>query len=146
MLILREAFRGTKRFDVFQTNLGVGRNLLSDRLGMLVEEGILDRVQYQDSPERFEYRLTGKGQDLYPVLVALMNWGDRYTVERAPVRLIHDGCGHDASPTLVCGHCQEEIGWHDVHAEYEPGAWLTPADAVPHGENGSRKMVGTGAL
>jgi DNA-binding HxlR family transcriptional regulator len=145
MLILREAFRGTRRFNTFQANLGLGRNLLSDRLQLLVEEGILDRVQYQEGPDRFEYRLTSKGEDLYPVLVALMSWGDRYKVDQPPVRIIHDACGHDAEPEMVCGHCHEPFGRRDVHAEYGPGAWLTPLDAVP-ADDRSGGLVGTAAL
>src|SRR5262249_16706174 len=75
MLILREAFRGTARFDAFQARLEVGRTLLSDRLARLVDEGVFEREQYSFRPERYEYRLTRKGLDLYPVLLALMDWG-----------------------------------------------------------------------
>lgn len=145
MLILREAFRGTRRFDGFQANLGLGRNLLSDRLSLLVSEGIMERVQYQEGPKRYEYRLTSKGQDLYPVLVMLMSWGDRYKVDRAPVRLVHDACGHEATAAMVCGHCGEPFGSRDVHAEYEPGAWLMPEDAV-RDDDRDRVLVGSGAL
>ena len=77
MLVIREAFMGVRRFDDFQRNLGVARNVLTDRLGRLVEEGILGRMPYQERPERFEYRLTGKGVDLWPVMMSLMPWGDR---------------------------------------------------------------------
>ena len=78
MLIIRDAFLGVRRFDDFQRELGVARNVLTDRLGRLVEEGILERRAYQERPERFEYRLTEKGIDLWPVLVSLMKWGDRH--------------------------------------------------------------------
>jgi DNA-binding HxlR family transcriptional regulator len=123
MLILREAFRGTSRFDVFQTRLGVGRTLLSDRLARLVEEEIFERAVYMERPERHEYKLTQKGLDLYPVLLALMDWGDRYKVEEPPVRLIHKACGEPAEPRLVCGHCSEPVGYYDLRAEYAPDAW-----------------------
>ncbi len=66
MLILREAFRGTARFDTFQSQLSIGRTLLSERLNRLVEEEIFERVRYSERPERFEYKLTRKGLDLYP--------------------------------------------------------------------------------
>src|SRR3954447_20336744 len=79
LLILRDAFLGTRRFDDFQRNLGVARNVLQSRLQRLVDEGVLRRVRYQQRPERFEYRLTRKGVDLWPILVALMKWGDKYT-------------------------------------------------------------------
>jgi DNA-binding HxlR family transcriptional regulator len=123
VLILREAFRGTTRFDTFQSRLGLGRTLLSDRLSVLVGEGIFERVRYQERPERYEYRLTGKGLDLYPVLLALMQWGDRYKVDEPPVTLVHEGCGEAARPRLACGNCAEPIGYFDLRAEYAPGAW-----------------------
>src|SRR3954462_7920189 len=78
LLILRDTFLGTRRFDDFQRNLGIARNILQSRLARLVDEGILRRVRYQERPERFEYRLTRKGVDLWPILVALMKWGDRH--------------------------------------------------------------------
>jgi DNA-binding HxlR family transcriptional regulator len=123
MLILREAFRGTKRFDALQSRLSIGRTLLSDRLNVLVDEGIFERVQYQDRPRRYEYRLTDKGLDLYPVLLALMRWGDRYKVDEPPVRLIHSACGETATPQMVCSYCAEPVEYGDLRAEYAPGAW-----------------------
>lgn len=81
-LVLRETFLRTRRFDDFQARLGLTRHLLADRLGKLVEDRILERVPYQERPQRFEYRLTEKGRDLYPVIVALMAWGD-HRIERA---------------------------------------------------------------
>jgi DNA-binding HxlR family transcriptional regulator len=123
MLILREAFRGTARFDTFQARLDVGRTLLSDRLGRLVEEGVFERARYLERPERYEYKLTRKGLDLYPVLLALMDWGDRYKVDEPPVRLIHKACGEEAEPQLVCRHCAEPVGYFDLRAEYAPDAW-----------------------
>ena len=97
MLIIREAFRGTRRFDAFQQRLGVGRNVLSNRLARLTADGIFERVLYQGAPDRYEYRLTEKGMDLYPVLLMLMRWGDRYKVDEPPVRLFHKDCGELAS-------------------------------------------------
>ncbi len=94
MMILRECFRGERRYDHFRSKLGLGSGVLNDRLRVLVDEGILDRVRYQERPARYEYRLTAKGADLYPVLVALMAWGDRYVNDVPPVRLVHRGCGH----------------------------------------------------
>src|SRR3954465_15499240 len=86
LLILREAFLGTRRFDDFQRNLGIARNVLQSRLARLVEEGVLRRERYQERPERFEYRLSRKGVDLWPVLVSLMKWGDKYSAPNgAPV-------------------------------------------------------------
>lgn len=123
MLLLREAFRGTARFDAFQSRLEIGRTVLSERLNRLVDEGVFERVPYSDRPQRFEYKLTRKGLDLYPVLLALMEWGDRYKVSDPPVRLFHKACGEEAEPYLVCSHCAEPVGYGDLRAEYAPGAW-----------------------
>jgi DNA-binding HxlR family transcriptional regulator len=118
LLVLREAFRGVRRFDAMQANLGIARNTLTARLRTLEAHGILERRCYQERPARFEYRLTQKGRDLYPVLVALMQWGDRYAAGAAgpPVRLVHMGCGHDAPPVLACGHCGEPVTARDIRA------------------------------
>ena len=118
MLILREAFTRTRRFEDFQRTLGVARNVLSDRLGRLVDEGVLERRPYQDNPVRYEYRLTEKGLDLYPVLVSLMQWGNRYGGfdTGPPVELEHKRCGHATTPKLVCSQCGEELHAREVVA------------------------------
>ena len=84
LLIIRDAFLGLRRFDEFQESLGIARNVLTDRLARLVEEGILDRVRYSERPERYEYRLTAKGRDLGIALAGLRQWGDKYLSERPP--------------------------------------------------------------
>ena len=86
-LIVRDAFLGLRRFDELCASLGIARNVLADRLGRLVEEGILERVPYQERPARYEYRLTEKGEDLFTALNAIRQWGDRY-VSAAPMRLL----------------------------------------------------------
>src|SRR3954470_9045942 len=89
LLVIRDAFMGVRRFDDFQRDLGVARNVLTDRLTRLVEDGILEKRRYQERPERFEYRLTEKGLDLWPVLVSLMKWGDRHApAEAGPPTLV----------------------------------------------------------
>jgi DNA-binding HxlR family transcriptional regulator len=123
MMILRECFRGERRYDHFRTKLQLGSNVLNDRLRVLVTEGVLARVQYEDRPPRHEYRLTTKGADLYPVLVALMAWGDKYENDVPPVRLIHRDCGHAAEPRMTCAHCAKPVTWRDMTAEFEPDAW-----------------------
>ncbi len=110
LLVLREAFLGVRRFADFQRILGAPRAVLTDRLATLVEQGILRRVPYQAEGERqrHEYRLTAKGLDLYPTLVALMEWGDRYLGDggTAPLELRHRECGEPVHLALVCdaGH------------------------------------------
>ena len=84
LLIIRDVFLGLRRFDQLQESLGVARNVLADRLNRLVEEGILERVQYSERPRRFEYRLTDKGRELNVALTALRQWGDQHLSEKPP--------------------------------------------------------------
>lgn len=123
LVILREAFEGRRRFEDMQRHLGIARNILAGRLQRLVAEGILERRPYSERPPRYEYRLTEKGRDLYPVLVSMMRWGDRYTSGDAgpPVRLVHEPCGHEADPRLVCSHCGAVVDPAQMRAEPGPG-------------------------
>lgn len=116
MLIMRNAFMGIRRFDDFQINLGVTRHLLSDRLKRLVEEDILKKVPYQDRQQRFEYRLTEKGRELYPVILSLVKWGDKWMDQGlgAPLNYIHQSCGKQFVPLLVCSECHEEVNTRNV--------------------------------
>ena len=84
LLIVRDAFLGLRRFDQFQESLGIARNVLTDRLNRLVEEGVLERVRYSERPARYEYRLTRKGRDLQIALAGLRQWGDAYVSEKPP--------------------------------------------------------------
>lgn len=126
MLVIREAFNGVRRFDDFQSRLGIARNVLAARLQSLVDHGVLERRQYQDRPPRCEYRLTEKGRDLYPVLIAMLTWGDKWTAgeDGPPLRLVHS-CGHEPNATLVCSHCGEKLEARHVRAERP-----TPAGAA----------------
>ncbi len=123
MLILREAFNGVRRFDGFQRCLGIARNVLAARLQRLVDSGILERRRYQERPERFEYRLTDKGRDLYPVLMSLLHWGDKWAVSEAgpPVLLTHTSCGHAPGPVLACEHCGDKLDARDVTVRRRDG-------------------------
>jgi DNA-binding HxlR family transcriptional regulator len=111
MLVIRDAFHGVRRFDDFQERLGIARNVLSDRLSRLVEEGILEKRPYQERPQRFEYRLTSKGVDLFPVLVSLMKWGDRHAPDPGgpPMLVLHRGCGGQVDERLLCDRCGEPV-------------------------------------
>lgn len=110
LLILREALYGVSRFDDFQANLKIPRPVLSDRLTLLLTHGLLVREPYQAEGQRVRhgYRLTEKGADLLPALVALMQWGDRYLADSAgpAVLLLHKGCGAHVQAELICasGH------------------------------------------
>jgi DNA-binding HxlR family transcriptional regulator len=81
LLIVRDAFRGLTRFDEFQESLGIARNILTERLNLLADEGILERVRYSERPERYDYRLTPKGRDLRLALAGLRQWGDIHVGE-----------------------------------------------------------------
>jgi DNA-binding HxlR family transcriptional regulator len=124
ILVLREAFMRVRRFDDFQRNIGVARNILSARLRKLVEAGVLERRQYSDRPPRFEYRLTECGLDLYPAIVALMEWGDRYVANPGgpPVLLHHRSCGRESTLLMVCSECREPIRARDMQPRPGPGA------------------------
>lgn len=122
-LVLREAFYGVRRFDDLQASLGIGRNILTERLRRLVDQDLLERRKYQDRPERFEYVLTPKGHDFYPVLAAMVAWGDRWLDggKGAPVLLRHKGCGKVTHAEVVCSECGEPLVARDVRTEIGPG-------------------------
>jgi DNA-binding HxlR family transcriptional regulator len=123
LLILRDAFLGTRRFEDFQRSLGIARNVLQARLQRLVAEGVLRRERYQERPERFEYRLTRKGVDLWPVIVALMKWGDTYAAPGGPPVVIrHVGCGGAIDDRRICQACGRQLQAHEARAEPGPGA------------------------
>jgi DNA-binding HxlR family transcriptional regulator len=121
LLILREAFSGVTRFEGFH-RLGISRNVLTERLARLTREGVLERVPYQEAPRRDAYELTEKGRDLYPVLVSLLAWGDRWLVgpEGPPVRLVH-ACGARFLPVCSCPECGEVLRPDRVRALAGPG-------------------------
>jgi DNA-binding HxlR family transcriptional regulator len=123
LVILRQAFSGIKRYEDFQTSLGISRSLLSDRLGKLVGAGILRREPYKDAIRtRERYRLTDKGLDLYPVLMALREWGDRYMAEDGPpLKVRHRDCGGEPRIHLQCDGCGEEVGPRDGEPKAGPG-------------------------
>ncbi|UAW98195.1 helix-turn-helix transcriptional regulator [Halopseudomonas nanhaiensis] len=123
LLILRDCFLGIRRFDAFERRLGVTRHVLADRLKKLVEAQVLVRVAYQQKPLREEYRLTDKGKDLHPVMLALVHWGDRHMADQrgAPVLHRHKACGQLMRPVTVCSECGEAVGVRDVVVEAGPG-------------------------
>src|SRR3954465_8997419 len=129
LLVLREAFMGVRRFTVMQRELGVARNVLSARLAKLVEQGSLERRQYQDRPARFEYRLTEKGKELQPAILTLLRWGDEHLApDGPPAELVHQGCGHVAHAEVVCSHCGEALHTSNVSLRAGPGL-RRPANA-----------------
>lgn len=122
MLIIRDAFMGITRFDQFQERLGISRNILNQRLTRLVEEDVLRKVQYREHPPRFEYKLTAKGRDLWPVLTAMRQWGDAYAApDGPPVQIVHHDCGAVSEAVMTCASCGEALGPRAVRAISGPG-------------------------
>jgi DNA-binding HxlR family transcriptional regulator len=123
MLILRDVFLGVTRFEDIQRRLGIARNILNLRLNHLVETGVLKKVPYSDHPPRYDYRLTDKGRDLWPVLTAMRQWGDQYAApDGPPVQMTHKSCGHISEAVMVCSACGERLRARDVVAVPGPGA------------------------
>jgi DNA-binding HxlR family transcriptional regulator len=122
MLIVRDAFLGITRFDQFQERLGISRNILNQRLARLVDEGILQRVPYSEHPPRYDYRLTAKGRDLWPVLTAMRQWGDKHAApDGPPLEVVHKACGKVSQAVMTCSACGERLTARDVRAKPGPG-------------------------
>ncbi|MGH9018235.1 MAG: winged helix-turn-helix transcriptional regulator [Acidimicrobiales bacterium] len=131
MLIVRDAFLGVTRFDAFQQRLDISRNILQQRLSRLVETGVLHRRQYCEHPPRYDYVLTDKGRDLWPVVTAMRQWGDHYSAPHGPPLVVtHKECGSAADTVLVCGSCRDPVGARDMRAAVGPG-WRTAAPLPP---------------
>lgn len=126
LMILRECFLGVRRFEGFEARLGVARHVLANRLKKLADAGVLDKVAYQERPRREEYRLTECGRDLYPVMVTLAQWGDKYMSGDAgpPLLRVHKTCGHVMTGVLKCSECDEPLLARDIEVKAGPGADL----------------------
>ncbi|MBO2465293.1 winged helix-turn-helix transcriptional regulator [Actinomadura violacea] len=123
LLVIRSAFEGVRRFDDFQDALGVARNVLTDRLTRLCDEGIMRRVPYQERPERHEYRLTRKGVELWPAMMTLLMWGDRHYAPDGPPMIVgHRGCPGSLTAGFTCDSCGAVLGPGDVDPRPGPGA------------------------
>src|SRR5687768_15006393 len=122
LLIVRDAFLGVTRFDAFQERLGISRNILNRRLTNLVRHGVLAKRAYRERPPRYEYRLTAKGRDLWPVLTAMRQWGDKHAApDGPPLQIIHTTCGKVADALMTCSACGEPLDLRDVRAIAGPG-------------------------
>lgn len=123
ILILRDAFRGIRRYDELRRDLDIPRAVLADRLRRLVEHGVLVKQQYQDRPPRHEYRLTRMGLELSPILVALMHWGDRWLSEgEPPTLLVHEPCGTAIDLGFHCWTCGEDFSPRQITSRPGPGS------------------------
>ena len=124
LLILRDAVLGLSRFEEFQESLGIASNVLTNRLKMLCDEGVLKRVPDEERPGRPKYVLTDKGRELGPALIVLMKWGDRhYPAPNGPPRLaLHTGCGGSFGPDLECDRCGRQARPGEIDLPAGPGA------------------------
>jgi DNA-binding HxlR family transcriptional regulator len=115
-LIVGMFFLGQRRFEDIRAKCQIATNILSDRLKLLVEHGILQKRIYQANPERSEYLLTPKGMDIYPIMVTLTRWGDRWLAKqgRPPLLLTHRNCRKRLDALAVCSHCEQPLACHDV--------------------------------
>lgn len=124
LLVIRDVFNGKRRFEQIAENLGVARNVLSARLVWLVEEGILEKRAYQERPARYEYFLTEKGLDLWPVMVSLLHWGDRHLAppEGPPAVIVHKECGGTVDDRRVCERCGQPLDVREARIEFSRAA------------------------
>ncbi|QLH40378.1 MAG: helix-turn-helix transcriptional regulator [Defluviicoccus sp.] len=132
LLIVRELFLGTRRFDAFQVQTGMSPHLLSGRLKRLENDGVIERRPYQQRPPRYEYRLTEKGKDLLGVVLALRAWGLRWCgldpTKEPAVRLFHTECGSEVGPIPICRQCGKLIEPKDITAKLS-GTYATEREA-----------------
>ncbi|MED5551950.1 MAG: helix-turn-helix domain-containing protein [Actinomycetota bacterium] len=126
LLILRDLFRGVRRFSQLEENLGIAKNLLATRLAKLVQADIVTKIPYQDRPVRHEYLLTQKGRDLSPSLVALMRWGDRWhNDKKPPTLLVHSDCGTPLTQLTQCPACGDSLDPAEIRSRPGPGAAIS---------------------
>jgi DNA-binding HxlR family transcriptional regulator len=123
LLVVREIFHGRRKFSEMQRSLGVARNVLTARLQRMVDEGILERRPYSERPERYEYFLTEKGLDLWPVMISLMHWGDKYEAypDGPPSVVVHKECGGKIDDRRICAKCGKKLNVRDARAIDGPG-------------------------
>ncbi len=141
LLIVRECTQGSSRFDEFQRELGIARNILTGRLARLTDLGIIERFALEEDRATEGYRLTEKGEDLYPVLVALMQWGDRWCANsgRPPMALLEDGTGAPIEPIAVRGKGRKTLSFRDIRFVPGPSASGKTAKAI---EGRNSKVLG----
>jgi DNA-binding HxlR family transcriptional regulator len=117
LLLLREVFVGTRRFEDFHSYTGAARHIVAERLQHLVDHGVLEKTRYQDRPPRFEYTPTAKGAGLYPVVLSLLAWGDEWMLddEEPSLTVVHEPCGEAVTPELRCPRCGQRLEAGDTH-------------------------------
>ncbi|MCF8470461.1 MAG: helix-turn-helix transcriptional regulator, partial [Parvibaculum sp.] len=146
-LVVASLFIGIRRYDDIKNEWKIATNILADRLKKLVEAGVVQRRLYQHGPERYEYVLTPKGYDLYPFVLTLLRWGDRWLADESgpPMILYHKPCGQRLDPVLVCDHCGGELDAHTVKFEFKVPAGSRPAKSSPAAAAATRPAAKRGA-
>jgi DNA-binding HxlR family transcriptional regulator len=141
LLIVRECTQGSRRFDEIQHELGIARNVLTARLERLAELGIIEKFPIEDRANTDGYRLTEKGEELYPVLVALMQWGDRWLVPngKPPTALVEDANGRAIERVTVRGKDGRALSFRDVRFAPGPGATSTTTSVI---EKRNQRVLG----
>ena len=138
-LILRDLAYGIRRFSEIQEDLGISANILVDRLEALSKEGLIESHIYRQRPSRYEYRLTEKGAELIPALLALMQWGDRWTWPNGegPVSVVHEQCNHEVRLEVDCPHCERNVAISELRAK--PRQALPPSHPNPDELSGQQR-------
>ena len=123
-LIVREAFYGATRFSEFRRQTGIARNILAERLALLVEEAVLEKHNISETGTRYEYRLTKKGQSLLPVFITMSQWGNEHIfgAGKEPVEIIERTSGRPIKPVGPLGDDGRPLGLHDLAVKPGPGA------------------------
>jgi len=139
LLILSDCFLGVRRFETFRERLGISRTILSDRLNLLERENVVRKQAYQEKPTRYEYKLTDKGRELYPVILSLVKWGDSHYADEAgiPIVVNHNTCGHDFHAQMTCSECGEPVNARNVTARKRD-----EVDGFPTVERGPVEQAG----
>ncbi|MFT4824301.1 MAG: DNA-binding HxlR family transcriptional regulator [Halioglobus sp.] len=132
LLILRDIFLGTRRFEDLCKQLGVSRPALTQRLRKLEQQDVLHKRAYQDKPTRFEYHLTEKGVDLYPIIMTMAQWGDKWQGDGngPPIEYQHKTCGHKTQAVMCCSECDEPLNAWEVSPQIGPGLKAAMAKAT----------------
>jgi DNA-binding HxlR family transcriptional regulator len=123
-LVLRDLLLGFTQFDEIRQDLGISTNILADRLQRLVEHGVVERKPYGSHPNRFEYRLTPKGEDAIPIILAMVAWGDRWEAEKVgpPTLIVHERCGKPTETVMHCSECGAELHLDELSYHRGPGS------------------------
>lgn len=131
LLILRDLFAGMTRNDEIQADLGIASNMLAARLKRLLDAGLVEREADPQDARSWRYTLTGRGRELYPVLLSLMAWGDKWLSPpgRQPVLVVHEACGQVTAAVPACSVCHQPLALHELKFLPGPGGRESPGTA-----------------